>query len=135
MKKNLQRFLNKEVRKIKVWSEGRIVGLFIFNALLVLLVLLHSAGYFAPFFPLTINTIVMVSLISSIFLLGTNSKAAFTLTLLFWLFAAFLKIVKIDVWAERTVIYSYEALIVGVFLFIMENTSLIKRRNGESVDS
>lgn len=121
MKKIFEKPLNKEIKMIRFWAQERIIGLFIFNAILMMLILLHSAGYFSPFFPLSINIIVMISLISSIFLLGTNNKAAFTIALLFWLFAAFLKIVKIDVWAERTVIYSYEALIVGILLFIMEN--------------
>lgn len=120
MNQIFERLFKKEISKIKLWAQERIIGLFTFNAILMLMILLQSAGYFSPFFPLSINTIVMISLISSIFLLGTNSKASFVLALVFWLFASFLKIVKIDVWAERTVIYAYQALMVGLVLFIIE---------------
>lgn len=126
MSQLIKRLFKKESNGIKSWAQDRLVGLFIFNVIVMLLILLQSAGYFSPFFPLSINTIVMISLISSIFLLGTNSKASFILTLLFWLFASFLKIVKIDVWAERTVIYAYQALIVGLVLLIIE-TILAKK--------
>lgn len=107
--------------KLQNWVELHYFQLAIFNVVLVILLLLRSAGYFEPFFGITINSIFFMALVLSIFLLGTRSRGAFTVALIFWLFAAILKLAKIDVWAERTAIYSFQALVVGVVLLIWES--------------
>lgn len=107
------------------WSNSHIFKMLIFNTILVFLVLIRSAGYFLPFFEISVNFIVMSMLILSIFLLGSNSRSMFVIAFLFWLFAALMKVLKIDIWAERTAIYTYEALLVGLVLLIFE----ISRKN------
>lgn len=113
-------FILQESEKLQAWAVQRIFGIFIFNTVLVLLLLLHSAGYFAPYFPLTINAIVVISILLSIVLLQANSRSIFLMTIYFWLLATLLKVVKIDVWAERAAIYSFEFLLIGTVLFIIE---------------
>lgn len=120
MKKIIKEIYLDRVNKLRIWATDKVFGLFTFNLIIMLLILLYSAGYFAPFFPLTINFIVLFSLIISILLLGFESKTYFVISLSFWIFAALLRILKVDVWAERTVIYSYQSLVVGIVLLIIE---------------
>ncbi len=109
------------IKKSKNWSQKNILGLFIFNILLILLLLLRSAGYFSPFLELDINAIVFISLILAVILLKVRNKVIFIISILFWIFAAFLRIVEVNVWAERTAIYAYESLFVGVIIMIGES--------------
>lgn len=113
--------LNKIQLDLQQWSNSHIFKMLIFNTVLVFLVLMRSAGYFLPFFGISINFIVIFMLILSIFLLGANSRSMFLIALLFWLFAAFMKVLKVDIWAERTAIYTYESLAVGLVLILFEN--------------
>ena len=106
--------------RIERWVKNHYLNLAIYNIFLILLVLLHSAQYFDPFWLISINVIVLLALIVSIFLLGAKSRVFFIVALLFWFFAAFLKFVKIDVWAERPTIYAFEALVIGVITFFLE---------------
>lgn len=103
------------------WGNLHLFKMLIFNTILVFLVLLRSAGYFLPFFGISINFIVIIMLVFSIFLLNSNSRSMFLIAFLFWLFAALMKVLKIDVWAERTAIYTFEAMIVGFILLIKES--------------
>ncbi|HWA52003.1 MAG TPA: hypothetical protein VG895_03055 [Patescibacteria group bacterium] len=105
----------------KEWINKNNYRLAVFNILIVSLFLLRSAGYFQPYFPISVNFIVVVGLILSTFLLGVKSVTTFLITLFFWIFAALLQILRIDVWAERTGIYAYESLVFGVLLFIFES--------------
>lgn len=106
---------------LQQWSNSHIFKMLIFNTVLVFLVLMRSAGYFLPFFGISVNFIVMSMLILSIFLLGAKSKSMFLIAFLFWLFAGLMKVLKIDIWAERTAIYTFEALVVGLILIFFEN--------------
>lgn len=106
------------------WVRTRYFQLSLFNILILILVLLRSAGYFEPFFLITINTIVLLGLIMAVFLLGVGSKLMFSAALVFWIFASLLKIVKIDVWAERASVYFFQALIIGVILLVIESIDL-----------
>lgn len=128
MIEELFKIYSKNLSYFKSWAVNKIVGLFIFNLAVIMLVLLYTAGYFAPFFPLTINIIVMFSLIMAVILLSIGSRTLFILALFFWIFAAFLKIVRVDVWAERTAIYSYQSLIIALMLLIIE----IRKTNGKN---
>lgn len=97
-------------------------SLTIFTLFIVFLFLLRSAGYFQPYFAISVNFIVMVSIILTYFILKLTSKAIFVITLIFWLFAGFLKIIHIDIWSERTGIYVFESLFIGIVISIFEIT-------------
>lgn len=108
--------------KIANWTKRKYLNLAIFNALLLMLVLLRSAGYFSPYLTISINLIVFLSLVTSVFILGARSSMVFLIAFLFWVFAALLKVLNVDVWAERTVVYVFEAVLVGFVLLLVENT-------------
>lgn len=118
----------KQAEKLEGIIGKRLLGLFIFNIILMVLILMRSAEYFAPFFLISINFIILVCIILSIPLLGIRSKGIFLIALLFWLFAAFLRLLNVGVWAERTAIYAYEAILVGIILFVLENSKFSKQK-------
>ncbi|EKD94493.1 MAG: hypothetical protein ACD_26C00034G0028 [uncultured bacterium] len=109
---------NKQKILATKWAEGNIAGLFIFNLIILLLVLLRFAGYFSPFLTININLIYLIGLILSVILLKASSRVMFIMALVFWMLTVFLKYVKIDVWADRTVEYFFQALVVGIFLLV-----------------
>ena len=115
--------------KVKVinWRKKHIEGIFLFNISVVILLLLRSAGYFHPYVVLSVNKVIMLSLILSVLLLGARNKVMFVLASLFWAIGAFFKIVGIDIWAERMGIYTYEAFFIGVLLLFVETFILSKR--------
>jgi len=83
-----------------------------------------------------VNVVVFISLIASILLLGANSKAMFLISLLFLLFAGFMKAVGVSVWAERTTVYVFESFLLGFLLLFIEslttyNGSLKKKLHGK----
>lgn len=112
--------MNNFKKKIDAWAHNNISGILIFNCLLMLLVLLNTAGYFHPFLPLSISLIFFIALVSSAVFIKLGSKAMFVIALSFCVLAAFLKIVKVDIWAERTGVYVFEALIVGLVLYLFD---------------
>ncbi len=116
----VDKFLRSGITKIEKWAKASIAGLFFFNLAILLLVLLRFAGYFAPFLTININFIYLTSLVLSVILLKVRSRAMFAIALGFWLFGAFLKIVRVDIWAERTIEYFFQAVVVGVFLMFYE---------------
>ena len=107
-------------KKLATWASSRFVNLAIFNTLLVILVLLHSAKYFDPFWIISINVIVFISLVASVFLLGARSRSLFFVSLLFWIFAGGMRILGINVWAERISIYTFQSFFIGVLLLFVE---------------
>lgn len=117
--------------KLVVWTKTHYLQLVVFNLFVLLMFLLRSAGYFHPFLVISVNLIVISAFIVAIFLLGARSRAFFLIALIFWGFASFLKIVRIDVWAERTGIYAFESLTIGVVLYFMENFAMIGKTNKE----
>lgn len=121
MIKMAEKYLKTPRKKIQNWVSTHIPGIFVFVLLLMLLVLLYTAGYFHPFFELSINAIFFLSMILAVFLLGAGSRSLFTIGLIFWLLAGFFKVFAIDIWAERTAIYMFQALIIGVILTFIEN--------------
>lgn len=120
MTKKIKSLYQAQIKKLGKWAQKRFFGLFLFNVIIMILIILRSAGYFAPFFPLTINFVVFFSFILAILLLNLRSQALFIIALIFWILAAFLKVANIDVWAERTSIYTFQALLVGLVLFLFE---------------
>ena len=118
-------------RKLSAWGKGRYFELAVFNILLAILVLLHSAGYFSPFWLISINSIIFIMLCISVALLGMRSTAMFTVSFLFLVFSGFMKVVNVAVWAERTSIYVFQALALGILVLFFENFSIYnsKRKN------
>lgn len=93
----------------------------IFNLFLLILLFLRSAGYFEPYFPISINFVVLVSAILAILIFNLNSRIIFILLIISLIFAVFLKLVRVDIWAERTMVYSFQFFILGTILFMWEN--------------
>lgn len=125
MRKIIEHY-TKKIEELESLISKRLLGLFVFNIILMILILMRSAEYFSPFFLISINFIVLSCIVLSVFLLGIRSKGIFLISLFFWLFAAFLRILNIEIWAERTAIYAYEAIIVGVILYVIENSRFNK---------
>ncbi len=121
--------LKKLLQQGNDWALSHQLQLTIFNLVIILLFVLRSAGYFEPFFPLTVNFIVFFGLFMSIFLLESRSKQFFVVAIMFWSFAAMLRIVDINVWAERTAVYAYQSFFLAMVLFIFENIKRKKARN------
>lgn len=105
---------------IQRWSKENLTGLFFFNLLIFILLLLRSAGYFDPFLPLSINLIFLLTIIASVPLLKSNSRTLFLLSISFLSFGAMFKLLHVDIWAERMGIYTYEAFVLGLILVIWE---------------
>jgi len=114
-------------KKLAAWVSSHYLNMAIFNTFLVILVLLHSAKYFDPFWMISINVIIFISLLTSVFLLGARSRALFIFSLLFWILAGGMGILGINVWAERISIYMFQAFFIGVLLLIIEH--LLIRKN------
>lgn len=104
----------------KNWCQENFVGLFILNIVIIFLELLRSAGYFTPYFTITINFIVFVGLVGASIFLRIKSNVILILVLFFWLLALGVKIIHINIWAERVADYAFDALVVGLILFIIE---------------
>lgn len=102
------------------WVRDHYFQLSIFNMILVMLLLLRSAGYFEPYLALSINLIVFIALVGMVTLFRARVKTLIIVTIFFWLFAGVLKILGVDVWAERTAIYAFEALLIAIVLLIIE---------------
>lgn len=103
------------------WAKERMPGLFVFNLLMMVLLLLKSAGYFHPYLPLTINVVFVIAMVLAVCLLGANSRAIFILAVLFWILAGWFGVWKINIWAERSAIYAYQAMVIGVVLVLVES--------------
>ncbi len=113
-------------KKFNNWVKQKYFQIALFNIVMILLFLLRSAGYFDPYFVISVNFIIIFGLILAVPLLGANSHSMFFVALVFWLFAGFLRILNLDIWAERTGIYVYESLLIALILLFWEN---IHRKN------
>lgn len=117
---------DKLLKRLQVWGTKHFIGLIIFNLVIMMLILLRSAGYFEPYYLISINLIVLVAIVLSIFLLGARSNSIFMLTICFLLFGMLFKIFHIDIWAERMGIYLYESMVIGVIMLCMEGFLFVK---------
>jgi hypothetical protein len=115
-----KKILSKSLKNIDTWARKNLAGIFLFNLALIVLTLFRLGGYFKPYFSININFIYLASIILSISLLKAKSRAMFILGLLFWIFAGFLKVLRVDVWAERTVEYVFQAMFAGILLLFYE---------------
>lgn len=118
--KYTENYLGEIAERVKEWIQVRQFQITVFNILLMLLILLRSAGYFAPYFPITINSIFLAMLLLSVFILGTRSASLGLVAFFFWTLAAILRILEINVWAERAALYAFEALALCVLLLVLE---------------
>jgi hypothetical protein len=108
------------IQKVNTWFKNNQGKIGFFNIFVMILVVLRSAGYFHPYYPITVNFIVFVSVVVAVVLFNLKSKAVILLSIAFWVFAAGIRILHVDVWAERTTIYVFQTFIVGVILLISE---------------
>ncbi len=106
--------------KLAVWAQSHIANLFIFNLLLLLLLLLHSIGYFDPFLKITASFIIVFAMIASVVLLGLKTQGMIVITLIFWGITLAFKLLGIDIWAERLGVYTFYSLLLSIILFIIE---------------
>lgn len=119
--KGLLKQTEKLKNSVQNWASAHNMGMFIFVLVLMLLILLYTAGYFHPFFKLTVNSIFFIGMVLAVFLLNANSTSLFVIGLIFWLLAGFFSVFQIDVWAERTTVYMFQALFIGVILSFVES--------------
>lgn len=113
-------FLKEISKRTKEWVFKHQAGLMILNFMAIVLVLLRSADYFNPFWTITINGTFFILLIVSILLLEITSRSMFVIALLFWIFTCMMKIFKMDVWADRSSIYVFQSVFLGVLLLFIE---------------
>lgn len=116
--KKIKNYIDSRIVLLEKWLPNHYFQLALFNIILIILLLLRSAGYFEPYFPLSINFITLFSLVLAIFLFGLKSKSIFLLAGLFWIFACLLKLLNVEIWAERTAIYTFQAIFLGVVLLL-----------------
>ena len=119
-------YRNKQ-KKLNKWAQNNLGGLFLYNLIILVLVLLNTAGYFHPYYPITINIISIVALLSAVVLLRARSRFMFTICVVFFVFASILLVLGIRVWADRTMIYVFQSLFIGVVLLFLEETGIIKK--------
>lgn len=131
MSKYLRKVWTTFSKNSQTWVIRHYLQIAIFNIVIVLLFLLRSAGYFDPYFLISINLIAFVGFLLLVFLLGAGSREMFVFFLLFWVFASVLRLMNIEIWAERTTVYAYQALLIGVFLLIIESVFSKVGRNEE----
>ncbi len=110
-----------KVRKyILKWFLDNQSGVAMFNVILLLLVLLHSAGYFHPYFMISIDVIVLAMLILFVLLFKARSRVLFAFTIFFLLVTMFFSFVRITAWAERSSIYVLQSLVLATIVLLLE---------------
>ena len=62
----------------------------------------------------------VVSLFLLVTLLEIKIEAIFFVSFLFWALTGILRIIHLDVWSDRTSIYAYQALLIGLTFLILE---------------
>jgi len=128
----MKKFILEKQELILTWVSHHYLKLAIFNALVMFMILLRSAGYFDPYLPISVNMVILATLILSVILLDARSESLYVVSLVFWLFALFLKVVGINVWAERTSIYVYQAICLATILLLIEVSGMMKKGNGKN---
>ena len=121
----------KDKERFTTWVKNNYFQLAIFNLFVIILYFLRSAGYFHPYFIISVNVIVVVSLVVSVFLFRLPSEFLFGVAVFFWVFAGLIRLVgsEVIVWAERTGVYAYQALIIALLVFAREIFVRKQRKN------
>lgn len=125
----ISNYLHRSNKKLTRWSTENLPGMLLFNLIIIILVLLHTAGYFLPYFFISINFIFFTGLILAPLILRVNFEALFLLAILFWLSSCILMSFNINAWAERSSIYSFQALFVAVVVLILHAFTFNKKRH------
>lgn len=113
--------------QIASWAQKNLARLFIYEIVLMTLVLLHSLGYFHPFFVISAHFIIIFGLVFSVVLLRTRSNHIALFCIVFWLGALVFESLQVIVWAERLAMYAYETLLLCTVLIVFENIRLLFR--------
>ena len=100
--------------KAILWAKNKILGIFVFNLVLAIMVLLRAGNYFNPIFSISINVIALTTIIMAIVLLGAGNRAVFSISAVFLVIAGLFQVFKIEIWSERSGIYFFEALVLGI---------------------
>ena len=111
--------------KISKWALARRWQLFVFDLVLMTLVLMHSLGYFSPFFTISGNFIFLCAILLGVTLLGLRSKHLYIIALIFLCVSAFFLISGIEVWADRVMIYFAQSFMIG---FILMCSGLVTKK-------
>ena len=98
------------------------LNFFIYNLLIMFLILVHSLGYFHPYFEISANVIIVPAIILGIILIGIRSRHIFFLSTFFWVVAWSFQSLNIEVWAERVSIYTFESLVIGSVMLVYEES-------------
>lgn len=109
--------MNKEISN---WFIGKQKEVMIFNLCVLALSVLHTAGYFHPYFVISINIVVLASFVLAILVLGVGSRTMFVISLAFLFITLFFKLVQVHVWAERMSIYVFESLTLATIVLFVE---------------
>ncbi len=123
------KFFKRNINQLRAWSQKRITGLFVLNLTLIILLLLHSAGYFSPYFYLNIDAIFFLTILLGIIILRIKSRIIFLISLIFLMFAGLLDLFRVDIWAERSGIYAYQALFIAVVFMIINGLKKTNPKN------
>lgn len=111
-------------RRITKWTQQKGYRLFIYQIILLLLVLMHSLGYFDPFFEITAHFIILTAIILSVFLLQMQSIQIYFVAFVFWIITCFFQLMSIEVWAERTSMYAFESLCIATVSLLCASVSI-----------
>lgn len=111
MAKNVYRVITDS---FTTWSKKNTASLLWLNLMVMVLLLLKSAGYFAPFFLVSVNHIYVLMLLYSIIFLKIRSRELTVLALIFLVISAVLTVFHMDVWAVRSAWYMYQAFLIAL---------------------
>jgi len=114
-------------KRLVTWFTSHFLTIFVYQTIIMVLVFLHSLGYFHPYFPINAQFIINVALILAVLLLKARSTHIYIISAIFLFSALTLKIIGISIWAERASIYVYESFCIGTAVFLYEVTILVIR--------
>ena len=113
------------------WAKTNSGGIFLYNLILFIIILLKSAGYFYPFVTLSNNLIVLFSAILAIPLLRAGERMFFLLALTFIFIASFFEYWQVLIWSERSAMYSFEMLLIGMLLYVFRHLPILSKERKE----
>ncbi len=107
------------------WALENVARVFIFQSIIMSLVVLHSLGYFHPFFTISAHFIIFTSLILAVLILKARSYHLALFSLITFLGSAFFLVYEVEVWATRLAMYTSESFFVCLIVFALERYRLI----------
>jgi len=116
----MKKIIDRLSKGFEDWAKKYHYRLILLNVVLIGLFLLHSVGYFHPYFPISINFIILIGLILCALLLNAGSRVFFVAGIMFWAVSLFFKVVRVDVWAVRTGDYVFQMIFLGAVLLVWE---------------